>query len=331
MAEPITGVLELYAREHNMVRDDLVSVLLKTVSPTDKTGKPTATLQDLIAFVLIARKLDLDPWAREIFLIMTKGGIKPYISVDGWAKMANRDPNYDGCEFAYEQGDAGQVIAVTATMYHKTRGRPIVVTEFLGECIPRGELRDDSPWRMMPSRMLRHRAFMQAARLCFGITGLDEEGEAFTGATIELTRAEAETVAAAAKTPPKAPQKQPPSPRLQEGGQQPMDTQRREPETQQAGQKTQQQADERSGFRRFDEEPKKTEAKEGPVADVETFVNELHDRLNEAKDVEQLRTIWVDMNPAAKIMPNKDMMGYVQGLYDRIEAKLKKAAEEVQA
>src|SRR5262245_1164288 len=304
-----TSIVSAFAARHMVKPETLQAVLLRTIAPEG------ATDEDIIAFLQIAYRFDLDPWAREIYLIKSKGKIYPYISVDGYARIVNREPQYDNCEFSYEQDAERKIVAVTCTMWRKDRTRPIVVTEFYDECVPppndRGQI--SQAWARSPSRMLRHRAFVQAARLCFGVSGaLDEanidSGEdingAYSGPTIDLER----TAPAA----PRKAAKEPPSPKQQQAQQKPAETQQKAAETQQERKPDR--------GRMFDDDEVKQPNK---VADVETFMNELHDRLAEAKDVDQLREIWVDMNPAAKLMPNRDMMDYAQGLYDRTEAKLK--------
>src|SRR5262245_4343285 len=151
------SIIDLYAQEKHLVRDDLVAVLMRTVMPKD------ATKADMIGFLQIARRFDLDPWAKEIYCIISKGKVQPYVSVDGYAKIVNRQPEYDGVEFDYEQNPDGQFLAVTCTMYRKDRSRPTRVTEFMSECFRP----DSDAWKRNPARMLRHRAFVQAARLTF--------------------------------------------------------------------------------------------------------------------------------------------------------------------
>lgn len=283
------SIIDLYATNRHMQRDDLVVALTKTIMPKE-AGKA-----DMIAFLQIAHRFDLDPWAREIFCIMSKGRVQPYISVDGYAKIANREASYDGCEFDYEQDSDGRFLSVTCSIWRKDRARPTRVTEFMSECYRP----DSEAWKRNPARMLRHRAFVQCVRIAFGITGaLDEDNAEI----IDVTPDRMDEPEAPKPAPPKAPPstKKPPSPK---GKPEPEPEQKPEPEP-----------DERAMVN----EP---EAEEKP--DLEAFLNDLNDRLNEAKDVEQLRQIWVDMNPAKEIMPNEHMMRYAQGIFDKLEAKLK--------
>ena len=53
------------------------------------------------------------------------------------------------------------------------RKRPVKTIEYLDECF-----RSTDPWKQMPSRMLRHKALIQCARLAFGFSGILDVDEA---------------------------------------------------------------------------------------------------------------------------------------------------------
>ncbi len=69
-------------------------------------------------------------------------------------------------------------------MYIKGREHPIRVPERYSEC-----KRETDPWRTMPFRMLRHKAFMQAARVAFSLGGLFDEDEARDVIDVQVTSA----------------------------------------------------------------------------------------------------------------------------------------------
>jgi hypothetical protein len=58
-------------------------------------------------------------------------------------------------------------------MWRRDRSHPTVVQEFYSETY-----RNTEPWNQMPSRMLRHKAFKECARLAFGFSGITDEDEA---------------------------------------------------------------------------------------------------------------------------------------------------------
>ena len=156
------------AQQCQVKPEELQEVLSKTVLPTGT--KP----EHLMAFLAVAKQHNLNPLTKEIYAFPTKqGGISAVISVDGWNKIMNQHPQFDGIEFNYATDEKGHIFSVTGTIYRKDRQHPIVVTEFLSEC------NTGSPeWKQRPARMLRHAATKQAIRLAFGLSGVAPEPEA---------------------------------------------------------------------------------------------------------------------------------------------------------
>lgn len=163
------SLIEKMAGERSMRPDDFYQTIKQTIMPRDATEVETA------AFLVVADKYGLDPFLKHIhcFIDTKRGGkIVPVISIDGWAFMVNQHPQYDGVEFDYEQDSEGKFVSCTARMFRKDRSRATAVTEFLIEC-----WRNTDAWKQTPGRMLRHRAFAQAARLCFGFSAALDEDE----------------------------------------------------------------------------------------------------------------------------------------------------------
>jgi hypothetical protein len=134
---------------------------------------------------VVANAYKLNPFIKEIYAYPTRsGGIQPVIGIDGWCKLANSRPEFDGVEFTYagEEDD----LSCTCTIHRKDRTKPTIVTEYLAEC--RG---NTEPWKKYPRRMLRHKAYMQCARYAFGFAGVIDEDEAQqlkeTGAVVVAT------------------------------------------------------------------------------------------------------------------------------------------------
>lgn len=125
----------------------------------------------MVALLVIANQYQLNPWTKEIYAFPGgNGGLTPIVGVDGWIRIINREPQYDGMEFSFSEDYS----FCTCTIYRKDRSKPIVVTEFLQECF-----KANSPaWKSHPKRMLRHKAMIQCARLAFGFTGIYDQDEA---------------------------------------------------------------------------------------------------------------------------------------------------------
>lgn len=136
-------------------------------------GCAGATREEFAAFLLVANEYGLNPVTREIYAFPKKGGgIQPIVGIDGWMTMANNHPAFDGIEVEYGHDASGKLESATARVYRKDRSHPVVVTEYLAECV-----RATDPWKMA-HRMLRHKAAIQAIRYAFGFAGIMEPDEA---------------------------------------------------------------------------------------------------------------------------------------------------------
>lgn len=141
--------------------------LLQILKSTAFKGQVTDA--QMAALMVVANQYQLNPFTRELFAFPDKNnGIVPVVGVDGWSRIINSHPQFDGIEF--EQNDE----SCTCIIYRKDRNRPIKVTEWMAECRRSGI----GPWQSHPRRMLRHKAMIQCARLAFGYGGIYDQDEA---------------------------------------------------------------------------------------------------------------------------------------------------------
>ena len=173
-------LLSVMATRLGVEPENMLRILKNTCIKPTRGGKE-ATNEEVQAFLIVANRYDLNPLTREIFAFESNGSIIPIVSIDGWATLVNRNENFDGCDFETAHGADGNLLSITCRIYDKRRGRPVAVTEYLAEC-----QRPSQPWRTMPHRMLRHKAFMQAARLAFGLSGIYDEDEGLQIAKNEM-------------------------------------------------------------------------------------------------------------------------------------------------
>jgi phage recombination protein Bet len=123
----------------------------------------------MAALLIVAQQYGLNPWTKEIYAFPDKHkGIVPVVGVDGWSRIINAHPAFDGMDFE-QTADA-----CTCIIYRKDRSHPIRVTEYFDEC----NRPNQAPWQSHPRRMLRHKAMIQCARLAFGFVGIYEQDEA---------------------------------------------------------------------------------------------------------------------------------------------------------
>lgn len=132
-----------------------------------------ASGEQIAAFLMVAKEYDLNPITKEIYAFPDKsGGIQPIVSVDGWLKIINSHPQFNGMDFEDKLDDKGSIVAITCRIYRKDREHPVVVTEYMNECA-----RNTDPWKKWPARMLRHKTAIQAGRYAFGFSGIMEPDE----------------------------------------------------------------------------------------------------------------------------------------------------------
>ncbi|WP_423250171.1 phage recombination protein Bet [Burkholderia cenocepacia] len=146
------------------------------------------------ALLVVATQYSLNPFTKEIYAFPdSNNGIVPVVGVDGWARIINENPQFDGMEFTQDDEQC------TCTIYRKDRTRPVSVTEYMSEC-----KRGTKPWQSHPKRMLRHKAMIQCARMAFGYTGIYDQDEAERivdmGAAQEVRKTAVETAREARPT-----------------------------------------------------------------------------------------------------------------------------------
>jgi len=112
-------------------------------------------------------KHGLDPFADEIAIHQYEDGHwQAFITIDGWSKLINSNPAFNGISFTESDELVGGVpVWMGCTIYRNDRVVPIEVKEYLCEIQT-----EHSIWKEMPRRMLRHRVIAQCARLAFGIS-----------------------------------------------------------------------------------------------------------------------------------------------------------------
>ena len=140
--------------------------LMETLKATAFKGQVSDA--QMTALMIVANQYGLNPWTKEIYAFPDKNnGIVPVVGVDGWSRIINSHPMFDGIDFEQD------ATSCTCTIHRKDRGHPIRVTEYMVECA-----RDVGPWKSHPYRMLRHKALIQCARLAFGFVGIFDQDEA---------------------------------------------------------------------------------------------------------------------------------------------------------
>lgn len=173
----MTTALTQMASHLKVNADELQAIVLKTVMPSGKQP----TIEQFNVFIAVANEYKLNPLTKEIYAFPTKGGgIQPIVSIDGWLKIINSHPSFDGMAFEDGFDNEGNLKSITCRMFRTDRKHPVEVIEYLAEC--QGDTEDKyknkTPWGKFPARMLRHKATIQCARYAFGFSGIIDPDEA---------------------------------------------------------------------------------------------------------------------------------------------------------
>lgn len=127
---------------------------------------------EFVALVIVSNTYNLNPLLREIYAFPKKGGgIQAIVGYDGWIKIANNHPQFDGIEFIHHEDDKGNIKAVEGVLYRKDRAHPTKKMVYLSEF-----RRNTEPWNNSSRHMLDVRCFCHTVRLGLGIT-LGVEGD----------------------------------------------------------------------------------------------------------------------------------------------------------
>jgi phage recombination protein Bet len=184
VALPKPSILLAMATRYGMSGERFLETLKGTVMKPDSKGR-VPTNEETAAFLLVAKEYDLNPFTRQIFAFPDKrAGIIPVVSIDGWLKLMNEHPQFDGFDIKFADTEdklpESKHCPVWAeiTIYRKDMSHPITVREYLDEVYQpkRGDY--VGPWQTHTKRMLRHKTIIQGARVAFGFSGIYDEDEA---------------------------------------------------------------------------------------------------------------------------------------------------------
>ena len=170
----MSTALTAIAQSSGVSVDDVTDVLKGMIISAKNQHGAQASNAELAVVSGVCAKYDLNPMVKECAAFISGGKLQVVLMIDGWYRIVNRQPNFDGVEFDDHIDEKGVLTAITCRMYIKGRTRPVVVTEYMSEC------RDpkSSVWQKWPARMLRHKAYIQCARMTFGISDMIDNDEA---------------------------------------------------------------------------------------------------------------------------------------------------------
>jgi len=169
----MSNALSIVSKTTGASEEEIKEVLSGMIVSAKNQHGSKATNAELAVVTGVCAKYGLNPLVKECAAFISGGKLSVVVMVDGWYKMVNRQTEFDGVEFDDHLNDKGEVTAITCKMYIKNRSRPVCITEYLNECFDV----KSTVWKRWPARMLRHKAYIQAARIAFGISEIIDNDE----------------------------------------------------------------------------------------------------------------------------------------------------------
>ena len=173
---PVQSIVDRSVQRSGLSYDSFVRLIIQSAL----SRLSIWTQADLDRLLILAERLGLDPLNNEIYAteISPDSGKKARIvfvvGVDGWSKVINSHPQFDGMKFVESApGDDELPLYFECTIFRKDRKVATSVREYMYEAYT-----GQGAWLTHPRRMLRHKAMVQCARICFGLPGIYEPDEA---------------------------------------------------------------------------------------------------------------------------------------------------------
>lgn len=138
---------------------------------------------EFVALVIVANTYNLNPLLREIYAFPKKGGgIQAIVGYDGWIRIANDHPQFDGIEFVHIEDGNGNLKAIEGVLHRKDRQHPTKKMIYLKEF-----KRNTEPWNNSPHHMLDVRCFCHTVRLGLGVSlGIEDDESLYAdGGTLQ--------------------------------------------------------------------------------------------------------------------------------------------------
>jgi hypothetical protein len=171
-----TRIIKAFAKKFHIAEDSVFSLIEEIAFSHADQG--TVQKSEVLSFLVASLKYDLDPFMREITTLNSYGRNIPVVIIDGWHKIVQRQENFGCVQFNYStettvKGDVSDCPTwIECEIYRKDFDKPTVVREYLSAAY-----RDTQYWNTNSPRMLHHRAFVQCARIAYGLSGLAEVDE----------------------------------------------------------------------------------------------------------------------------------------------------------
>lgn len=140
--------------------------MIRTLQETVCKG---ATNSQFRMFVEICKATGLNPFLKEIWFVP---GVGVIAGRDGYLRVANEHPQFDGMETLVERDEAGIPIKATCKVWRKDRAHPITCEAYYNEY-----RKSSAVWTTYKSAMISKVAEVLALKRSFSINGVVTEEE----------------------------------------------------------------------------------------------------------------------------------------------------------
>lgn len=144
-----------------MTKELTTNITMEMLHALRNTVAPGLTDAEFMLFAEICKSTGLNPATKEVWAIKAGGRLQLMTGINGFLRIANSHPQFDGMEVSYEW-DGKQLMACTVKVHRKDRKYPSVATAYMAE------YGKPSPiWKQMPTVMLSKCAKSLAIREAF--------------------------------------------------------------------------------------------------------------------------------------------------------------------
>lgn len=150
--------------------------MINTLKDTVCKGATNAQFR---MFAEVCKSTGLSPWLKEIWFVP---GVGVMAGRDGYLRVANEHPMFDGMETRVERDAKNLPVKAVCQVWRKDRSHPITCEAYFNEY-----KRSGGVWEKYPSAMIQKVAEVLALKRSFSINGVVTEEE---GVEPEPTRAE---------------------------------------------------------------------------------------------------------------------------------------------
>lgn len=120
-------------------------------------------------FIEVAKATGLNPWLKEIWFVPNVGVMA---GRDGYLRVANDHPAFDGMETRVERDERGVPIKAVCTVWRKDRNHPVISEAYYDEYKKTSQV-----WQTYKSAMIQKVAEVMALKRSFAINGVVSEEE----------------------------------------------------------------------------------------------------------------------------------------------------------